>query len=328
MSPLRRSMLAASTTLALAFLGSAAHADTWPARPVTMVVPYAGGGSSDVLGRILAQKMSEALGQTVLVELKPGAGGNIGAEYVARQSKPDGYTFLFGASSLASNVSLMKLGFDPRKDLVPVAGVTAIPNLMVTSADGPYKTAADVFAHGKRDPGAITFGSSGPGTGSHLSGELARVASGVAMTHVPYKGSGAVYPDLISSRVSVLFDAMGSALGQVQGGKVRPLAITSSKRSPALPNVPTLAEQGLAGYEMVTWFGFFAPAGTPPEVVDKLQAATAKALQAPEVRERLQQAGAEPIPVGAAEFGRYFTGDVERWSALVRSGKLAALSGS
>jgi tripartite-type tricarboxylate transporter receptor subunit TctC len=309
---------------ALASAAAAAQAQ-YPAKPVTMIVPYAAGGSSDVLGRVIAIKMGEALGQNVMVDLKPGAGGNIGAEYVARQARPDGYMFLFGASSLASNVSLMKLGFDPRKDLAPVAGVTAIPNLMVTAADGPLKSLADVVAMARKQPGSVTYGSSGPGTGSHLSGELLNAGYAVPLTHIPYKGSGAVYPDLIAGRITVLFDAMGSALGQVKGGKVRALAITSSKRSPGFPDVPTIAESGFPGYELVTWFGFFAPAGTPPEAIDKLERATAAALLSPEVRDRLQQSGAEPIPVGSAEFGRYFDNDVERWAKLVKAGKIAPL---
>ena len=322
---MRLHTLTATCCLALHMIMPSAHSQAFPAKPVTMVVPYAAGGSSDVLGRLLAAKMGEALGQSVVVELKPGAGGNIGAEYVARQTRPDGYSFLFAASSLASNMSLMKLSFDPRRDLMPLAGVTAIPNLMVTSAEGPLKTVADAISMAKKTPGSVMYGSSGPGTGSHLAGELLAASFGLPLTHVPYKGSGAVYPDLIAGRITVLFDAMGSALGQVKGGKVRALAVTSSKRSPAFPEVPTLAESGFPGYEMVTWFGFFAPAGTPADAIEKLNAATARALQSPEVRERLQQSGAEPIPVGAAEFGKYFDNDVERWSRLVKAGKIAAL---
>lgn len=320
---MRMRSFAASFPLLLA--SALAGAQAFPAKPVVMVVPYAAGGSSDVLGRQLALKMGEALGQTVVVELKPGAGGNIGAEYVARQTRPDGYTFLFGASSLASNVSLMKLPFDPKKDLVPLAGVTAIPNLMITSAEGPLKTFADAVAMARKDPGSVSYGSSGPGTGSHLAGELLSAGYGVPLTHVPYKGSGAVYPDLIAGRITVLFDAMGSALGQVKGGKVKALAITSTRRSPAFPDVPTVAESGFPGYEMVTWFGFFSPAGTPPEAIARLNEATARALQSAEVRERLQQSGAEPIPVGAVEFGKYFDADVERWSKLVKAGKITPL---
>jgi tripartite-type tricarboxylate transporter receptor subunit TctC len=316
-----RSQLAALVCLSL-LAASPAVAQPFPSKPITMIVPYAGGGSSDVLGRVLALKMGEALGQNVIVELKPGAGGNIGAEYVARQAKPDGYTFLFASSSLASNVSLMKLPFDPKKDLAPAAGVAAIPSLLVTSTESPFKGLGDFVAMAKKSPGTVTYGSSGPGTGSHLAGELLSANFSLPLLHVPYKGSGAVYPDLIAGRISVLFDVMGSASGQVKGGKVKPLAITSSKRSPAFPDVPTLAESGFPGYEMVTWFGFLVPAGTPPEAIEKLNQATARALQSPEVRERLQQSGAEAIPVAAAEFGKYFDADVERWAKLVRAGKL------
>jgi tripartite-type tricarboxylate transporter receptor subunit TctC len=268
--------------------------------------------------------MSEVLGQTVLVELRPGAGGHIGATQVARQAKPDGYTILFAASSLASNVSLLNRGFEPRTELAAVAGVAAIPNLMVTSLDGPYKTANDVFAHARKDPGAITFGSSGLGTGSHLSGELTKVASGLEMRHIPYKGSGLVYQDLISGRVSVLFDAAASSLPQIQGGKVRALATTSKKRLPSLPNVPSLSEI-FPGFEMVTWFGMFAPAGTPPEALAKLADATVKAVRSPEMQERLQLIAAEEIPGTPAGFKAYFEKDVAQWEDLVKRKKISAI---
>jgi tripartite-type tricarboxylate transporter receptor subunit TctC len=321
--PLLARLGAAAAALALAAPASA-QADAFPNRPITMIVPYAPGGSGELLGRVLARRMGEALGQNVIVDLKPGAGGNIGAEFVAR-APADGYTFLFAASSLASSVSLLKLNFDPLKSLVPVAGVTAIPNLMVTAADSPYKSAAEFFDAVRKSPGKLTYGSSGLGTGSHLAGELLAGLHGLSMTHIPYKGSGAVYPDLISGRVDTLFDVMGSALGQVKGGRVKPLGITSAKRSPALPDVPTLAEQGVKDYEMVTWFGFFAPTGVPPAAIEKLNAATAKALDTPDVKERLQQLGAEAVPTGAAEFARYYMADVNRWAELVKSGKLAPL---
>ena len=320
----RRQFLAtALLSAAPPFIGLA-RAQTYPTRPITMIVPYAAGGTGDVLGRIMAQKMSDSLGQNVLVELRPGAGGNIGAEYVAKQARGDGYTFLLGSISLAINVSLMKLGFDPRRELTTVAGLTAIPNLLVTGADGPYRTLADVVAAARRDPKALTFGSSGPGTGSHLAGELFQVMADVQLTHVPYKGSGAVYPDLIANRVNLLFDVMGSALGQVKSGRVRPLAITSTHRSPALPNVPTIAES-YAGYELVTWFGFFAPASTPHEFINRLEQAAAQALAGEDVKERLAQLGAEPVPVTASEFAKYYATDVERWAKLVREGRIAQI---
>ena len=304
---------------------SAAQAQVYPTRPVTMIVPYASGGTGEVLGRALAQEMSGTLGRNVIVELRPGAGGNIGAEHVARVARADGYTFLLAASSLATSVSMMKLNFDPLKDLVPVAGITAIPNLMVISAESPLKSVGEVIKAARAKPNELTFGSSGLGTGSHLAGELFQDTTGIQLTHVPYKGSGAVYPDLIAQRITLLFDVMGSAVGQVQGGRVRALATTSKQRSQALPDVPTVAEQGFPGYEFVVWFGFFARAGTPPEALARLEQATAAALQSPAVRERLSQIGSEPVPASAGEFRQYFNDDVERWARLVKEGKVAPL---
>ena len=306
-------------------LSGRASAQGYPSRAITMIVPYASGGTGEVLGRALAQEMSGTLGRNVIVELRPGAGGNIGAEHVAKVARADGYTFLLAASSLATSVSMMKLNFDPLKDLAPVAGITAIPNLMVISAESPLKSVGEVIKAARTKPNELTFGSSGLGTGSHLAGELFKDTTGIQLTHVPYKGSGAVYPDLIAQRITLLFDVMGSAVGQVQGGRVRALATTSKQRSQALPDVPTVAEQGFPGYEFVTWFGFFARAGTPPEALARLEQATAAALQSPAVRERLSQIGSEPVPVPAGEFRRYFNDDVERWARLVKEGKVAPL---
>jgi tripartite-type tricarboxylate transporter receptor subunit TctC len=314
----RRRFVAGVTAIAL---GRNAAAQIFGPRPITMIVPYAPGGTGEILGRLMAEEMEKVLAHNIIVELRPGAGGNIGADYVAKNAKPDGHTFLLAASSLATSVSLMNLRFDPRKDLAPVAGIAAIPNLLVVSAKSPYKTLADLVNAGRRDPKALTYGSSGPGTGSHLAGALFSALANVPMTHVPYKGSGAVYPDLIAGRISMLFDVMGSALSQVQGGRVRALAITSSRRSPALRDVPTIAES-YPGYDFVTWFGFFAPAATPPEAIANLEQATAAALKTAAMKERLEQLVAEPIPVPAREFEKYFEKDVERWASLVRAGKI------
>jgi tripartite-type tricarboxylate transporter receptor subunit TctC len=314
----RRRFVAAITALGVT---ATASAQIFGPRPITMIVPYAPGGTGEILGRLMAQEMEKLLGHNIIVDLRPGAGGNIGAEYVAKSAKPDGHTFLLAASSLATSVSLMNLRFDPRKDLAPVAGIAAIPNLLVVSASSPYKTLADLVNAGRRDPKALTYGSSGPGTGSHLAGALFSALANVPMTHVPYKGSGAVYPDLIAGRISMLFDVMGSALAQVQGGRVRALAITSSRRSPALADVPTIAES-YPGYEFVTWFGFFAPAATPAAAIANLEQASAAALKTPALKERLEQLVAEPIPVPAPEFEKYFEKDVERWANLARAGKI------
>jgi tripartite-type tricarboxylate transporter receptor subunit TctC len=302
-----------------------AHAQSFPTRPIVMVVPYAAGGSADVVGRLVAMEMTKTLGHNVILELKPGAGGNIGAELVAKTAKPDGYTILLASLSLSSNPSLMKLNFDPRKDLMAVAGIATLPNLMVTSASSPYKSLKDAIAAARQKPGELTFGSSGPGTSSHLTGELLKAAAGIDMTHVAYKGSGAVYPDLISNRVNFLFDLAGSATGYIQGGQVRALATTSSRRSSALPDVPTIAESGFPGFEFGAYLALFAPMGTPKEVIAVLEDAVAKAIQVPLVKERLAQMAAEPVPVSSAGFQKYFNDDVERFARLVREGKIQPL---
>ncbi len=299
-----------------------ANADTFPGRTVTFVVPFAPGGTAEIVGRTVAMEMQKTLGVTTIVELKPGAGGNIGAEFVAKTAKPDGYTVLLGSSSLASNASLMKLNFDPVKDLAPVAGIGMVPNILVVSSTSPYKTLKDLLDAAKKEPGKLTFGSSGPGTSSHLSGELFKAATNVDLLHVPYKGSGQVYPDLIAGRVTMLFDLQGSALANIKGGLVRPLATTAAQRSKSLPEVPTIAESGFKGYENGAWLGFLVPAGTPPQVVAKLEEATAKALQSDTVRQRLEQIGAQPIPVPAGDFGRYMKADADRWAKMVKDGRL------
>jgi tripartite-type tricarboxylate transporter receptor subunit TctC len=304
---------------------SAVGAEAFPSKPLVMIVPYAGGGTGDVLGRVLAREMSLALGQQVLVELRPGAGGNIGAQNVAKVANPDGYTFLFAASSLATNTSLMKLPFDTRKDLSPIAGIAAIPHLVVTSPASPFKSLGDVVKAAKSSDKPITFGSSGLGTGSHLAGELFKSKAGINMLHVPYKGSGAVYPDLIGQRINVLFDVMGSAIGQVQSGNVRALAITSKVRSKALPDVPTVAEQGFPDYDYYTWFGIFSPAGAPAEAKAKLEQAALTAVQSPSVRKLLSQIGSEDVPHSAEKFGAFFNNDVARWARLVKEGAVAPI---
>jgi tripartite-type tricarboxylate transporter receptor subunit TctC len=288
------------------------------------VVPYAPGGSADVVGRLVAAEMSKALGQNVVIEMRPGAGGNIGAELVARNTRSDGYTILLGSLSLSSNVSLMKLNFDPRKDLVAVAGLATFPNLMVTAIDSPYKTFKEAIAAARQNAGKLTYGSSGLGTSSHLAGELLNVAAGIELLHVPYKGSGAVYPDLMARRIDFLFDLAGSSSGYVQSGKVRGLATTSPRRSAALPDVPAIAEV-FPGFEFGAYLALFAPAGTPKDAIAQLEAAASKAVQAPQVKERLAQMAAEPVPISASGFQKYYDEDVERFARLVREGKLKPL---
>jgi tripartite-type tricarboxylate transporter receptor subunit TctC len=303
-----------------------AHAQgQFPSRPVTMIVPYAAGGSADVVGRLLAAEMAKALGQNVIVEMRPGAGGNIGAEVVARTARPDGYTILLGSLSLSSNVSLMKLNFDPRTDLAAVAGIATLPNLMVTAANGPVRTFREAIDAARQSPGKLTFGSSGLGTSSHLTGELLKAAANIDLIHVPYKGSGAVYPDLVAGRINFLFDLAGSAVGYVQSGKVRALATTSPTRSAALPDVPTIAESGFPGFQFGAYLALFAPSATPKEAIARLEEAAVRGVQSPVLKDRLTQMAAEPVPTSAAGFQKYFNEDVERFARLVREGKLKPL---
>jgi tripartite-type tricarboxylate transporter receptor subunit TctC len=294
----------------------------WPDRPITMVVPYAPGGSADVLARVMAPEMASQLGQAVVVELRPGAGGNIGAAHVAGATRADGYTFLLGSVSLATGPALSTLTFDPLHDLVPMGGIGAVPNLAVVAPQSPLRSIADVLAAARARPGSISYGSSGLGTGSHLAGELLAATAGVELLHVPYRGSGAVYPDLMAQRISLLLDGMGSAIGQVQSGAVRAIGISSTTRSEILPEVPTIAEQGVPGFEFSLWLGFFVRAGTPPDILARLEAAHRHALHTPQVQDRLRQAAAQPIPEDAAGFAIYFRANAAQWADLVARGKL------
>ena len=312
-------LLTALGVAALAIAAAGAQAQGFPARPISMIVPYAAGGSADVVGRLVAAEMAKTLGENVVVELRPGAGGNIGAEVVARSARADGYTILLGSLSLSSNPSLMKLNFDPRKDLIAVAGLATLPNLMVTAVASPYKTFKEAIAAAREQPGKLTFGSSGPGTSSHLTGELLNAVANIDLLHVPYKGSGAVYPDLMARRIDFLFDLAGSSSGYVQGGKVRALATTAPRRSAALPDVPTIAE-AFPGFEFGAYLALFAPAGTPREIIVRLEEAAAKALQTSLVKERLAQMAAEPVPVSSSGFQKFFEADVDRFARLVREG--------
>lgn len=308
--------------LAVPLLSAPALAQGFPERPVTLVVPFAPGGTIDVLARVLGPALSQELGQPVVIDTRPGAGGNVGAAHVAQQSRPDAHTLLFTGAGLASSVSLTNLPFDPLRDLTPIAGVGAIPSLVVVSPQSPHADMRALLAAARAAPGSVTFGSSGPGTGSHLAGALLAQMAGIELTHVPYRGSGAVYPDLIAQRITMLLDIMASSIGQVQQGTVRALATTSDRRSAALPQVPTVAESGVPGYAFATWVGLFVRAGAPEASLARLEAALLAALRAPAMQERLAQAAAEPIPAARATFTRYFAEDVERWAAMVRSGRL------
>lgn len=310
----------------VALFPAASVAQPFPSRPVSMILPFPAGGPAYVIARLIAKGMSENLGENVVVEIKSGAGGNIGAEYVARQSRPDGYTLLFATSSLASNVSLTKLNFEPRTELAPVAGLFSIPNLLVIADNAPYKTLADLVSAARKNPSAITFGSSGPGTSSHLAGELFKMIADIPMTHVPYRGTGPVFPDVAAGRVTMVFGVFSAAVGQMKGLRLRGLAVSSRQRSPLMPDTPTFAEAGYPNYPTsMGGSGFMARANTPPTAIARLVEAVSHALETPEMVAWQKNVGAERLPLQPAEYGAYFNAEIDRWSRMVKEGRLRPL---
>ncbi len=311
-------------TLALGLFALAAQAQVYPDRPVRLIVPFAAGGSSDTISRIIAQKMSVAMGRTFVVENKPGAGGNIGGDLVAKSS-PDGYTLLFAAGSTAINPSLYaSMPFDPLKDLEPVIHICNVTGILVTHPSVAVKTVPELLQLMRAKPGTINYASAGAGTVIHLAGELFKMKTNVQMTHVPYKGSGPALTDLIGGQVQIMFANMPGTLQHVKAGRLNVLAVTSAKRSPLLPEIPTIAETGVDGYAASTWFGVFAPAGTPKDIVAKLNAELNKALHAPELAEILRNEGAEAIGGTPEEFRTFFRGEVARWAPVVKTAGVKA----
>ncbi|MDR3379821.1 Bug family tripartite tricarboxylate transporter substrate binding protein [Cupriavidus basilensis] len=313
---------------ALAAVGALpAHAqDTWPAKPVTYVVPFAAGGTTDVLGRLIGQRLSQMIGQPVVVENRAGAGGNIGSDYVAKAA-PDGYTLVGGTiSSHSINVSLYpKMPYDPIKNFQPVALIGTLPNLLVVNANSPWKSVQDVIAAARAKPGAVSFGSAGNGTSQHLAGELFSSMAGVKLLHVPFKGSNPAVQALLGNQVDVLFENSVAAMPMIQSGKFRALATTAAKRARELPDVPTVAEAGgpkLQGYEIVSWQAVFAPAGTPAPIVNRLAADIGKIIQEPDMRARLASLGIEPSGAGPAELGAFQKSEVAKWAQLIKSANI------
>jgi tripartite-type tricarboxylate transporter receptor subunit TctC len=297
----------------------AAHADNYPSKPIKMIVPFPAGGTTDVMARVISQELTKSWGQQVIVENRPGAGGNIGSDAVAK-SPPDGYTLLMGTvGTHGINVSLYKkMPFDPVKDFVPITLVTAAPNILVVHPSLPVKSVKELIDYAKSNPGKLSFASSGNGTSIHLAGELFKRTTGVQMTHVPYKGSAPALTDLIGGQVQLMFDNMPSALPHVKAGKLRPVAVTSKKRSPALPDLPTIAESGVPGFEATTWFGVLAPRDTPKEIVTKLNKEMVRILKTPEVKGRLMEQGAEPIGNSPEQFAAHIQAEIAKWERVVK----------
>lgn len=307
----------------LASVAGSVHAQTYPTKPVRMVLPFPPGGTTDILGRVAAQKLTEALGQQVIPDNRPGASGNIGTEQVAKAA-PDGYTLITApGSTLTIHPSLYaKLGFDPLKDFAPVTILAAVPNLLVVHPSLPVRTVKELIALAKARPDQLNYASTGAGQSTHLSMELFKSMAGVKITHVPYKGSAPAVTDLIGGHVSLMFDNMPSALPHAKAGKLRGIAVSTLKRSAVTPELPTVAESGLPGFEVNVWFGVLAPAGTPREIVERLNRVLVKALQANDVRERLASQGAEPVGNTPEQFTAQMKADLVKWAKVVKAANI------
>lgn len=314
-----RMLIGAATLVASVVAG----AQTWPARPIRLVIPFPPGGGTDIIGRELATKLSARLGWTLAVDNRPGAGGNIGVDAVAK-APADGYTLVLGqTSNLAINPTLYpKLPYDPFKDLVPVSLVAVAPLAIVVAADSPLKSIADLVSAAKAKPGAINFASPGNGTVAHLTGELFQRAASVKFTHVPYKGANQALTDLIGGAVQVYMSSVPTALGQIRSGKLRALAVTSPKRVGDLPNVPTVGESGYAGFDATTWFGVLARTGTPKEVVALLNSEINRTLASPDVRKRLDDEGADALGSTPEQFAALMRDDYARWRKVIHDAQI------
>ena len=310
------------TGFVLAVVSAAAAAQAWPSKPIKWIVPFAPGGTTDILARTVSEKLTPALGVPVVVDNKPGAGGGVGAELVARAA-PDGYTIMGGTiSTHAINASLYKdLPYDPIKDFVPITMIARVPNMLVVNPGVPAKDVKELIVLLKANPGKYTFASSGNGTSQHLSGELFKTMAGVDMQHIPYKGSPPALQDVVGGQVTMTFDNITTAWPLAKAGKLKALAVTTAERSDIAPDVPTLAESGLPGFEVGSWQGVFAPAGTPPAIVKRLNAEIVKILAMPDVREKLGALGAEIVADSPEHFAVIVKAEVAKWSDVVKKSR-------
>jgi tripartite-type tricarboxylate transporter receptor subunit TctC len=307
---------------ALAAAPLPALAQAWPAKSIRLVVPFPPGGGTDTFARPLAARLSAQLGQQVVIDNRGGAGGTIGADVVAK-SAPDGYTLLMGAVHHTVAVSVYKsLPYSLDKDLAPVTGVAYVPDVLVVNNKVPAKTLPEFIAYARANPGKLNYGSSGNGTTRHLAGEIFNKLAGTSIQHIPYKGSGPAMTGLLGGEIELIFEGLGSAAAHIRGEKIRALAVTSPSRSPAFPEIPTMAEAGLPGFESLSWYGLWAPAGTPPEILDRLQAEVKTALASPDLVRTWQQQGAEPGGEPRAQFGAYVRTETEKWGKVAREHRI------
>ena len=324
MNPSKRifiALIAALCTVAIPALAQ----DKWPSKPIKYVVPFPPGGTTDILARLIGAKLSAALGQPVLVENKAGAGGNIGSDFVAK-SAPDGYTILGGTiSSHAINVSMYKdMPYDPVKDFVPITLIGTNANVLVVDPKSTAKTVQELIAQAKAKPGSMSFASAGNGTSQHLSGELFKAMAGLDMVHIPYKGSAPAIQDVMAGQVPMMFDTTVVAGPHVKSGNVRALAVTSSKRVQGMESIPTMAEAGVPGYQIVSWQGIFAPAGTPKDIVARLNSELVKIIALPDIRERLEALGVDPVANTSEEFSAFQKAEIAKWAKVIKDANIKA----
>lgn len=297
---------------------TAASAD-YPNKPIKLVVPYPPGGPTDIVARVVAQKLQEQMGQSVIIDNKPGAGANLGAEQVAR-SAPDGYTLMVATTAHAINPSLFsKLNYSITKDLAPVSQLTSGPLVIVATPSLPANNVKELIALAKARNGGLNFASSGNGQSTHLSAELFNAMAGTKMNHIPYKGSAPALTDVMSGQADLMFDTMLSSMPFVKGGKLKAIAVTSSQRAPTAPDIPTVAEAGIPGYEAIAWNGIQAPAGTPKEIIDKLNAEIKKALENPDVKQRFEAQGFSSAWNTPAAYGQFIQAEVDKWAKVVKT---------
>lgn len=312
----RLALVAAAATLCLGT--GLVQAQAWPEKPVTLIVPFPAGGTTDVLARALAEKLQQSLGQPVIVESKPGAGATLGADFVAK-ARPDGYTLLVGAvhHTIATSV-YKKLAYDFQKDLTPLTVIAMVPNVLVVNATNTARSVADLVAQAKAAKPELSYGSNGNGTAQHLIGTQFQNLTGTTLLHIPYKGSGPLTTDLLGGQVTMSFDTITPVLPHIQAGKLRALAVSTARRSSALPDVPTLSESGLAGFDIGTWFGVLAPAATPRPVVTRLSEEMVKVIRSPEFRKRMAEIGAEPIGNTPDQMARQIKDETDKFAKLVK----------
>lgn len=317
----RRAALAAAAVAATIAIPSYA---AFPDKPIRLVVPFSPGGGTDMIARVIAEGMSRELGKPIIVENKPGAGTIIGSDYVAK-SRPDGYTLVMATFAHAVNPSMMpKLPYQTDKAFAPVILIGRSPNVLVVRADRPYKSVADVLAAARANPGKLTYGSQGNGTSAHLAGELFKRTAKVDMMHVPYRGAGPAITDMLGGQIDMMFATVSAVSAFIDNGQLRALAVTTAERAPALPNVPTIAESGLPGYAAESWYGLYAPAGTPPALIARLNAAAKRAVQSETFRKKVQGEGLSVSAGAPEELDRYVRSETVRWGQLVRNANIKA----